>query len=605
MTQSLAQAVAPVDDPAAESLWQHLNPRRHLAAAVGWAVFVLMVAGALIAGELAAGTAEREIRADTQARLTQTAGQTADALLAQVEVLLAAMQATAAQWRLDGAPAPTPDERLRALQRELPALGWIGWHDATGTLVATTDRDAAPATLSPELQPTLRTPRVILRHARTATEADALMLAVPLTDGDQPPAGMLVAQLPWLWLQAELDARLRAMAGGVPMEVLLLDPAGRLLAGPRYLNGTASLADLTEGGRFLLGRPASGAEREAHAQSVGWQVVVREDAALALARARDTRRAVLTGVLAVGLLAALVVVLVASRPLGRLNELARQARAVQAGRRDTVLVPPGRDEVHAIGATLAQLIRHLQAEKLALARLNAELDARVASRTTRIERMAQDARRAAVTRERLRLARELHDTLAHSLVALLTQIRVARKLGGNWSRDELDAQLRDAERVATEGLADVRAAIGQMRESGVHDSGLGPELHRLLVGLTERTGIEADEYIDAAAVDLTDERAATVFSMAREALRNVEQHAGASRVTLHLAPEGALLADGDAPVPWRLELVDDGAGFDPLADAAGHWGLVGLQEQAAPMGATLSVDSAPGTGCRVVLRFTA
>ena len=605
MTQSLAQAVAPVDDPAPESPWQHLNPRRHLAAAVGWAAFILMAFGALIAGELAASTAEREMRADTQARLVQTAGQTSDALLAQVEVLLAAMQATAAQWRLDAAVASTTRERLRALQHELPALGWIGLQDAQGALVAATDADTTPTALAPELGQGLRTPRVILRRARSATDADALLLAVPLAGSDQPAGGVLVAQLPWLWLQAELDARLRAMAGGVPLQVLLLDPVGRLLAGPAPVRDATPPVDWTEGGRYLLGRPAHDTEREVPIQGVGWQVVVREDAALALARARHARRAVLAGVLAVGLLAALAVVLVASRPLGRLDELARQARSVRAGRRDTVAVPPGRDEVHAIGATLAQLIRHLQDEKLALARLNAELDARVTARTARIERMAQDARRAAVTRERLRLARELHDTLAHSLMALLTQIRVARKLGGNWSRDELDAQLRDAEQVATDGLADVRAAIGQMRESGVHDSGLGPELHRLLLGLAERTGIEVDEHIDAAAVELTDERAATVFSVAREALRNVERHAKASRVTLHLAPEGELLADGDAPMSWRLELADDGAGFDPLADAAGHWGLVGLQEQAAQMGATLSVHSAPGSGCRVALRFLA
>ena len=158
MTQSLSQAAASDGEgPPSERWWQHLDPRRHIAAAVGWAVFILMTLGALIAGGVAASTAEREMRADTRARLVQTAGQTADALLAQVEVLLAAMQATAAQWRLDTAQAPTLDERLRALQTEQPALGWIGLQDATGALVAATDAAAPPATLSPELQQALRT----------------------------------------------------------------------------------------------------------------------------------------------------------------------------------------------------------------------------------------------------------------------------------------------------------------------------------------------------------------------------------------------------------------------------------------------------------------
>ena len=68
--------------------------------------------------------------------------------------------------------------------------------------------------------------------------------------------GTMVAELPWLWLQAELDARLRAMAGGVPMQVLLLDPAGRVLAGPAHVSGAVPWADLSEGGRYVLGRPA-------------------------------------------------------------------------------------------------------------------------------------------------------------------------------------------------------------------------------------------------------------------------------------------------------------------------------------------------------------
>ena len=82
MTQSLSQAAASDGEgPPSERWWQHLDPRRHIAAAVGWAVFILMTLGALIAGGVAASTAEREMRADTRARLVQTAGQTADALL--------------------------------------------------------------------------------------------------------------------------------------------------------------------------------------------------------------------------------------------------------------------------------------------------------------------------------------------------------------------------------------------------------------------------------------------------------------------------------------------------------------------------------------------
>ena len=229
----------------------------------------------------------------------------------------------------------------------------------------------------------------------------------------------------------------------------------------------------------------------------------------------------------------------------------------------------------------------------------------MAARTARIERLAQDARRAAVTRERLRLARGLHVTLAHSLMALLTQIRLMRKLGARWSREQLEAELTEAEQAAISGLAEVRAAIGQMRESGVHDSGLGPELQTLLQRFAERSAVAVAADIAPAAAELVDERAAAVLSIAREALRNVERHAQAQKVTLTLQPENVPAPDSDEPARWRLVLEDDGIGFDVRQPRDGHFGLVGLREQSEQLGAELTLDSAPGRGCRVQLRFAA
>ena len=97
MNRSLSQPDAPEGAATRERAWQRLDPRRHFAAALGWSVFALVVAGALLAAELAASEAERHVVADTEAQLGQTAGQTADALMAQLQVPLAAMQATAAQ----------------------------------------------------------------------------------------------------------------------------------------------------------------------------------------------------------------------------------------------------------------------------------------------------------------------------------------------------------------------------------------------------------------------------------------------------------------------------------------------------------------------------
>lgn len=609
MKPSLSQPAAPGEDMPRERGWQRLDPRRHVAAAVGLAIFVPVVLGALLAGELAAERAERRVVAFTQARLSQAAGQADDALMAQIQVRLAALQAAAAQWRLDTAHDAVPVARLRALQQQHPELNWIGVQTPGGQLRVATETldDAGTLPGPPWLAQATQAPRVILHRGRGDHDGDALVLAVPLVaDDGRGATSLLVARLPWLWLQAQVDARLRAMAGDVPIELLLLDAQGHLLAGPAQAFGQSPVTDPGEQGRYLIGRPPVNPDALSQGAGAGWQVVVREDAAQAHALAHQARQALLLGVLAVGLLAALAALLVTHWLLRRLNALAAQARAVTAGRRDTVAVPAGRDEVQAIGATLAELIARLQAEKAALAALNADLDARVSERSQRIERLAEDARHAAVTRERLRLARALHDTLAQSLMALLTQIRMVRKLGPRWDRERLDGELADAERLAASGLTEARAAIVQIRRGGLRDSGLAAELQALLAQLAQHHGIHVVADIDGAAAELVDSRAATVLNMVREALRNVARHAHAHQVTLSLIPqpEAASRADGE-PRHWRLTLCDDGVGFDPSAPVDGHFGLLGLREQAAQLGATLQLDSAPDRGCRLRLDFTA
>lgn len=613
MERSLNHAGAAPPEP----YGQRLNPRRHFAAALGWAMFALVVTGALLAAEWAASVAQRQVAASAQARLAQTADQAGDALLAQVRIRLSAMAAAAGQWAL--APAPSPslmEARLAALQARQPELSWLGVLGAQGKeqgqWLAMTDAWPGARALPGQawLAQAAAHGVVALHHGKGQDDSDdAFLLAVPVAGADAPPAGVLVARLPWLWLQAQLDAHLRAMGAGLPFELMLLGPDGALLAGSPAVRGRPPGFDWSEGGRYLVGQAGAFFSPMSlpGATPATWQLRVRERAERALAPARQTHRAVLVGVLAVGLLAALAAALVARRLLARLDTLARQARAVRRGERAAIEVPSGRDEVHAIGATLAELVAGLQQEKAQLAQINAQLDARVSARAARIERLAEDARHAAVTRERLRLARGLHDTLAHSLMALLTQVRLLRKLGPSWSRAQLDAELAQTEQVATQGLAEVRAAIGQMRETSVHDSGLGPELQTLLARLAERSGVRVQARIDPGAGALVNARAATVFAMARELLRNVERHAGAAQVTLALQPVSAPGEgdDGDAPTWWQLRVQDDGRGFDPREPHPGHYGLTGLREQAAQLGGELRIDSAPGQGCRVVLRFAA
>jgi signal transduction histidine kinase len=105
----------------------------------------------------------------------------------------------------------------------------------------------------------------------------------------------------------------------------------------------------------------------------------------------------------------------------------------------------------------------------------------------------------------------------------------------------------------------------------------------------ERTGVQATFGLAGQEPDLTAEEAQVLFRIAEEALTNVEHHASARKVSLRLSSG-----------PDRVELVveDDGVGFDPAAGESVGYGLAGMKERAAMIGAALEVRSQPrgGTG---------
>lgn len=591
-------------------LWRRLDPRLHLAAANGWAVFLVVTLAALVTASLAAGEAETRARADTERLLAQFAVQIRQQLMTNLETRRSIVQATAAQIV---ASADRGNEALRrhleAVQLQFPEFSWLGVADDRGRVIAAGHGLLEGSSVSDQVWFRQGHEQAFLSEAWGPPPAGAtapgepglprgVELALPLTQIQGRNVGVLGARLSWAWIERQQGDLLKSLDAGQQFELLVTSDDGRVLVGPSAWLGTRlqADADLTAGGAFIVGRRA---QRPAGDLGLGWTVVVRQAAASALAPARATRQTVFFTVLLAGLVAALAAVAMTRILTRHLGQLAVQAEAVRSGAQRSLVVPPGRDEVSSIGATLAEVVDKLQQEKQALQKLNIELDARVVERTARIERLADDARMAAVTRERLRLARGLHDTLAHSLMALLTQIRLVRKLRPRWTSAELEAELARAEDVAATGLAEARSAITQMRSNNVGEVGLGPSLQDLLARLRERSGIAATLVATQPVAGLADARAETLFHVVEEALRNIERHANARAVTLTLGPAAA------APGRLRLEIVDDGVGFDPQASRPGHFGLQGIREQAALMRAALSIDSQAGRGTRIALEFDA
>jgi signal transduction histidine kinase len=152
----------------------------------------------------------------------------------------------------------------------------------------------------------------------------------------------------------------------------------------------------------------------------------------------------------------------------------------------------------------------------------------------------------------------------------------------------MDQELAHAEEVAHEGLKEARSAIAQMRSNAVRETGLGPALAALFERWVDRTGLAGEYQADSEAARFGDERAETLLQMAQEGLRNIERHAQATQAEMTLRTV--------AGNRLELRIGDNGVGFDPNAPSPGHYGIVGLREQADLIGADLDIVSKPNQG---------
>ena len=330
------------------------------------------------------------------------------------------------------------------------------------------------------------------------------------------------------------------------------------------------------------------------AASLGWQVLLSEPNERVYQRADAIAFKILWVSMCLGAVTALAGVLGARQLTGRLKRLTLSVASVGHDSGTQIAVPGGVDEVAQLARAFAKILGDLQQERRELQTLSGELERRVAVRTREVERLAEESRYAAIVRERLKIARDLHDTLAHSMMAMLSEIRFLRRLQ---ARDPpaVPDELARAEEIAHEGLKEARTAITQMRVNAVRETGLGPALSGEFERFINRTGLSGEFSADIEAGRFGDERAETLLRMAQEALRNVERHAMATRVSVRLQ------TTEDTQLELRIE--DDGIGFDPQAPRPAHYGLVGLREQAELIGAELRIESGPTQGTRLIVRL--
>jgi signal transduction histidine kinase len=246
------------------------------------------------------------------------------------------------------------------------------------------------------------------------------------------------------------------------------------------------------------------------------------------------------------------------------------------------------------GYVTATLVSVQREQRTALAEANAQQ----ARANEQLQQYATTLEELSISRERNRLARELHDTLAHSLSALTVQLEAVSAL---WdSRPERARRMLDqASETARTGLAESRRALQDLRASPLQDLGLILAVRELAEAAAKRSGAQLElslpDRLDRCPSPIVEQG---VYRIAQETLENVIRHAGARTIRVSLE---------QTSTEMTLAIVDDGQGVDldalEIAGAAAddRFGIRGMKERAALIGGRFEISSQAGQGTSVRL----
>ncbi|TDE99185.1 sensor histidine kinase [Occultella glacieicola] len=230
---------------------------------------------------------------------------------------------------------------------------------------------------------------------------------------------------------------------------------------------------------------------------------------------------------------------------------------------------------------------------------------------TRAE-LAVAEREQGVLAERERLAREIHDTLAQGLssIQLLLlasgrRLRVCSDLPGRSDLAEVADLVEQARSTAQENLREARRLVAALAPADLQGGSLVAALERLCARTTERAALPVAFHLEGRPIALPTPVEVALLRVAQSALANTTRHARAGRATVTLTVMDQQVS---------LDVVDDGVGFEsggltaagvehPRPGPDGGFGLTSMRSRAAELGGSLTVESTPGGGTAVAVRF--
>lgn len=206
--------------------------------------------------------------------------------------------------------------------------------------------------------------------------------------------------------------------------------------------------------------------------------------------------------------------------------------------------------------------------------------------------LALAQRHSGAVAERTRIARDIHDTIAQAL----SSIRLLAHAEATRTSDTPAARtLGQVETLAGDSLADVRRIVAALSPSELEDDALAAALGRMLDRIVGETGLRADLHVDESLPLLPTEVEVALLRTAQSALANVRLHAAAERVVTSLIDAGDTV---------RLDIIDDGDGFDVTAweraaEPSSSYGLRFMRARLRELGGGLDVESTPGDGTAI------
>ena len=234
-----------------------------------------------------------------------------------------------------------------------------------------------------------------------------------------------------------------------------------------------------------------------------------------------------------------------------------------------------------VGHIVAHLTNTQRSQRKDLLRANIQLS-----------QHAQTLEKLAVSRERNRLARELHDTLAHTLSGQAVNLE-AIKLMISPNEEEIHKMLDHSLSNVRAGLTETRRALKDLRSRQLDDMGIAIAIRDLAVEAQSRSNFRLDLQLSDDLPEMTPDTELCLYRITQESLENIVRHSGASTVSIWLNGEKNQTI---------LMIRDDGIGFDfNSVDFTNKHGIMGMQERAENVRGNIDIHSQQGLGTRIQL----